>query len=1265
MRWVNSTDLDAWADRLDSRSRMPEVIRRLIHATVELPRKVDFPCEESIQLGGWDGIAEVEESHVYVPVGYSGWELGSSQDVKSKADDDYESRTKNPGVLEPTKTTFVFVTPRRWGNKEKWAEARRAEGHWADVRAYDADDIEQWLELAPAVGAWLAVVIGKYPPGIQSLTDFWSEFSSSTTPAIPKELIVAGRNTAVETVKKWLAVPATALTIEADAPIEAVAFCAAVLLALSDSEAEHWISRAVVTRETSILRQLGSERNPLLIVWLSDDESAVGAALAAGHRVLIPTGHGQPGAPSKEDVGVIIKLARIPTVEFVKVMVSAGLSQGRAEFLSRETARSVPVLRRQIPASGRPAVPTWATPANAPSLKPILLAGSWLSANPSDREVLKELGATDYDQIEAVAARWALESEAPVQRIGGEWSLISPVDAWHVLARCLTARDMERLLDMAMKVLSIEDPALELAPADRWLSGVYNKKLPHSRSLRTGLAQTLCLLAGVAQGIGISAEEQPQTYVDRIVWSLLGDRPGWKRWYSLSDLLPLLAEASPESFLRALEDELIEPTSEIMHLFNEEGMMGHSAHTGLLWALETLAWFPAYLGRVTMLLGKLAHLDPGGRLANRPRKSLREIFLTWRPQTGASWEQRMQALDLVVARIPDVGWNLLMDLLPKGHDFTSPTSEPRWREKPEVKPTTDGEHYMCVKSVIDKIGAVAGSDPNKLKVIVPAMATFPPSSRAELLTKLSEYAENYDESPQRVELWNSLRELVNRHRQFVGANWTLAEEELRKIDPLVDRLRPKDEVKKSEWLFNDWHPAMPHGASDHAAVEAEIASLRISAVAEVYGKGGVDALCLIAGAVKYPAFVGYASAGLPEASSFTKELLVKTLGVESLPLRTLGVAFVRRLIQARSRKWADELLRTESQEWSAAAKADFLLAMPGGQLTWTEVDSAGAEVQRLYWTQIQPFDLPTSEPNELAVGLSRFLDYGRALEGLEIAAYRAGALPSPLLIKILDEAANSLSSAAVRNLNSTIEFELDQVFGILRSRNDVAESDLIRLEWCYLPLLGHGDEKHAETLHSVLARDPPSFAQLIRWSFRPRGQAAEADSEQPITELDQHRARHAYDLLSSCRGVPGMREDGTVDAAELNKWVDNARALCSKSGHARIGDQQIGHLLASCPPDSDGVWPIRAVRDLIERVESRDLEVGLEISVANQRGVISRNLTEGGGQERTLAQTYREWADQTASAWPRTSAMLRSLERQYEREGRREDDTSQRWDIRS
>ena len=54
------------------------------------------------------------------------------------------------------RTIFVFVTPRRWPGKDKWVKDRKAQGQWKDVRAYDASDLEQWLEQSISGQAWFA-----------------------------------------------------------------------------------------------------------------------------------------------------------------------------------------------------------------------------------------------------------------------------------------------------------------------------------------------------------------------------------------------------------------------------------------------------------------------------------------------------------------------------------------------------------------------------------------------------------------------------------------------------------------------------------------------------------------------------------------------------------------------------------------------------------------------------------------------------------------------------------------------------------------------------------------------------------------------------------------------------------------------------------------------------------------------------------------------------------------------------------------------------
>jgi hypothetical protein len=91
---INNTDLNLWASRRASQGKLPKLMRRLIRATVPHIKRLHFRAEESVQMGGWDGIVEVQTGNDFVPEGTSGWELGVDRNVKSKADEDYENEPK-------------------------------------------------------------------------------------------------------------------------------------------------------------------------------------------------------------------------------------------------------------------------------------------------------------------------------------------------------------------------------------------------------------------------------------------------------------------------------------------------------------------------------------------------------------------------------------------------------------------------------------------------------------------------------------------------------------------------------------------------------------------------------------------------------------------------------------------------------------------------------------------------------------------------------------------------------------------------------------------------------------------------------------------------------------------------------------------------------------------------------------------------------------------------------------------------------------------
>ncbi len=131
---VTALDLDQWSDSLAAQTTLPILVRRLILATAPVT-EITMGALEGALLPGWNGIVQCDSADAHVPLGTSGWELGTSKDPRDKAQDDFRNRTTNPLGLDRATTTFVAVTSRTWRDRDGWRDARREERKWADVRA--------------------------------------------------------------------------------------------------------------------------------------------------------------------------------------------------------------------------------------------------------------------------------------------------------------------------------------------------------------------------------------------------------------------------------------------------------------------------------------------------------------------------------------------------------------------------------------------------------------------------------------------------------------------------------------------------------------------------------------------------------------------------------------------------------------------------------------------------------------------------------------------------------------------------------------------------------------------------------------------------------------------------------------------------------------------------------------------------------------------------------------------------------------------------
>jgi transcriptional regulator with XRE-family HTH domain len=1258
--WARGTDLENWAYRRDAQHELPAIIRALIRLTAPGLKRLEFRSGEGVQIKGWDGRVAAEVATPFVPVGESGWEISTATKIAEKAQGNYEKRTADPVDLTPQDSTFVFVTLRRWPNKAEWARDRKLEGRWRDVRVIDADDLEQWLQDAPSVHLKVSRLIGTFPAaGAQDFGYWWGNWTHATRPPLTERFLLAGRDDGAKRIVENLQAAGAVFGIKSESRAESIAVLAAAIRARAGDDSDAF-ERVVIVEDEVAWRSLITSTTRLILVPTFEVGDAVAAAQQAGHVVVLPLGENDPGPSTTIAVGQVAR-----TAAAAELIVREGLSEHRkseeerrADELAKLARRSMTALRRHIAVASQLQRPSWARPENARRVLPALFAGSWNASIPGDRAFLAKLAKKPYEVFAEELEPFINGTDPALRRREPVWYLVSRQDAWDSLAKFVSDDDVSRFRSAAVEVLSAISPVYEMPREERWLAGMSDKKPANSGLLRSGITQTLALVGaradagarietGAAFGGSQSLAILPQRVLDDV---FKGANRDWKVWATLADVLPDLAEASPDVFLSALDDGLRADPSPIMALFAQEseGMFGGpSPHTGLLWALERLAWSPSHFGHVVRILAELAKRDPGGRLGNRPKASLESIYRAWLPQTSASLDRRFEVLDALANTHEDVVWSLLISTLPEFGSVGSYSDRPHWREwESSPPPVKRGEYAAAVRGAVQRLLKLAGRRGERWAALVDALPHLDRADFDLILDGVSAL-EGIDESD-RASVADSLRKLVASHRNHPSADWALSEQLVDRIDTIRSRFDPHDMVERHRWLFT-WFPHLPKPTSDvedFRAQEEDVLRERINAVTDVYKTLGSDGLLRLAAGVEQPHAVGYAVAKADLLANGDFSILTQHLGSAAPHASDYARGFAVGRLQVHGIQWISSTLDRLSKSFSPVQKATLLELMESEPKTWALAASFGAETERAYWLMLRPFVRDEVDVDEAA---QHFMRFGRLFTAAHLLSMysRKGRINPATGLAVLRRI---MVGEGEEQARSDFRYDLTAIIKQLYD-SDVARSDIAQIEWGFLPVLEHN--YNPEALHDILSREPEFFVELVKHAFR--GEDDPPKEEGSVTAEERERATRAYSLLHSWRSVPGRRADRSVDVAELMAWVTSARALLEKAQRSAIGDQLIGQMLSGAPSDPDGTWPCAAVREVIENVASEELERGLAIGKYNSRGVISRAIGAGGQSERSLAEHYETLATAVADSSLRTARMLRSMAEDYHRDANRED----------
>ena len=919
------------------------------------------------------------------------------------------------------------------------------------------------------------------------------------------------------------------------------------------------------------------------------------------------------------------------------------------KFLMRVGSSLVPMTEDQLRSIFDEKDTDWNQQPHALALVIANFLGAWDENSEADREIVHKLVPLADLEFSAWMAsiREILQLPAsPLTLKNGIWSVADRKNLWQALGSRVFDDYLATFKQCAIEVLSECDPKFELPKEDRFAANVHEKVLKHSTSMRKGLAESLVLLEVQNSVLIYCSQDKPETTVAMAVREIF-ENANWMLWGSLDALLPTLAEASPHEFLSAVENGLQKRPCPFDELFAQESpgpVSGATYLSGLLWALEALAWDEAHLVRVCVILGMLSKRDPGGNWLNRPASSLRRILLPWLPRTIAPAMKRKIALETLMREVPDVAWKLLLCLLPGQTQSSVPTRKPIWRNTiPDdwTKDVSNEEYQEQVGVVANLTIQMASRDMERLEDLIGKLNSLPLKTFDKTMDQLFSDDLSLISEDQRTEFWHKLTDFLRVQKreqaQFPESRVPLDDERIASIEGTAARLAPEDPSHLHRWLFSHQSVFYIEEEGDWGKKREILGERQKRAVEEILCHGGVTAVVRFAEVVEVPGFVGY-SLGSVGDHRIDLRILPRLLEIENYKVAQFMASYVDGRHRNCGWEWVDGLDRSH---WSPSQTGRLLCYLPFGIETWNRATKWLGDSEKEYWSR------PSSgfyfSDDDLSHAIEMYVEHGNPTAATK-CLYNLVSDGKP----IDKDLAKRALLAAGRSAEALDTGEIAHVIRALQSDPNMGQDDLIEIEWFYLPLFRFS-EGLMKTIGVRLASDPVLFCKAVGLLYLPEGKE---QSAREVAESDNQLATSIYGLLQEWEIPPGTERDGTFSQEAFEEWLLQVKELCGESGHLNVALIHIGQVLIHSPCDPGGFWIHHSVARALNDEGAREMRDGYCTGIYNSRG--AHWVDPEGKPERELAERYRKKAEEAENeGYHRLATALRRLADGYEREADR------------
>lgn len=1266
---ITTARITAWGAGETGDRQLPELVMRLIRAEIPAAGEVRGPTGRETVQSGPDIKVRAPRRTRHIPQGESVWEVSVRKDVARKAKEDIAGAFKRLDAVEAKRTHFVFVTTQSWSGGANWRDSEAKRKQWASVSVYDVTDLQAWIEEFMTVQLWFkdrAGILNDEIEWLETCVDRWCKA------AIPRITIGMARSSVDHARRSWQlwrkGEQQEPIAVRGGSVGEAMLLIQALIEDERAGNPKTGVARVqdlegVVVHTKGALTRLveGHTDNLVIVPARGLENDAVGMADKARIALLTTRrGHGSQ----------TVEVKREPYTNLSQCLQDLGVDPGKAKQCARASGGSPNALRRiNCPTSFLNGSDL---PASLQRVAAVAgLVGTWDGNRSADVEAIRRL--TNLDTPEAVDEAWqALTAlEEPMTWIEGPLRGVNNrLDAW---LRATIPHATRRVIEAYIQLTQ-----LELTKADRITDHefIFDYGMDAYRQgedrvsprMLDGLCKGLILLRAYAdkfdhQFTGNSCAGLVGLTVSKVLSGITVER-----LQAISNVLPSLAEASPERFLDILEEDAESPQSAQKALLNDnsdtsEGtdtMLGFNwwhvieKRTSLMQAYECLGWFQEFAPRAIDVLANLSDEPILDHHGGQPEASLKNMLKAWVKGCCLDADAHINALTRLVGNHPSWGVNFVTNMLPSGHDTAVPTNLPKWRGEPDgAGAQIPNDHRnRIVRQAAELIQEHTAASMETVIATLRAIPYLPPNMAAEIWQKITNWVrtEEFEDNE-----FNWLTQRLHQigdgaDRQYErSADMTAAKAAAR---CLGERMGTVPNI----WIFKPDAVIMERHNEEESweNTASRLADKRRTAIVELVQRDGLDAIWHLLLQVPAPHIVGAICAqclsteqigdlvdtyieGEPSTDSTHTEGFMLELMFEE------DRGSIKGHIERQQRK----SLTPTREHWMADLLAKCRIVEANelvDQLTSTE--------KAAFWNAYQP--VREVIPKDLHEWLARGLA-GAQRPRAVVCALRGD------LDHVETATLVHLTDLLLRSTESGYQFCDEELVDETRKRTDLPQSLAARIEFQYFSLL---ERKGLPALAKAITRDPSWFKEALMLCMKRRDHKPDVDAYWKKRQESTSEAvrQQAYRLFEWLPELPGFDNTGHFRLEPAVGWTRSILDFAAKHDRLEVAQTLIGHAFAAAGMNDDQE-PTTELVKLLETLHAPRIEEGIAIAAGNLVGATWIPHDDPGRPDRERSERYYELECQYYNNHPRTARVMRLLKECF-RASAKASEGFKRWEDR-